>query len=220
MASQGRTVRDEIQQRRPFASVADEAVVTLLRTADVVRRRLLEVVETHGITLQQYNVLRILRGAGPEGLPWVQERAEGYCSAMREAGLEPLVRYCAFHTGTEEARACLRELLKAGSRVSAICTGAGDLTAVVLAVARDLDIRMPGDLALAGFDDHPYYEFLSPPVTAVSQPIFDLGRTALEILFLLMDGKEPEARGHILPTRLVVRGSCGTSPVSATATTA
>jgi DNA-binding MarR family transcriptional regulator len=64
-----RSVKEEIRQSRPFASVADEGVVTLLRTADTVRRALAEIVAPHGITLQQYNVLRILRGAGPEGLP-------------------------------------------------------------------------------------------------------------------------------------------------------
>jgi DNA-binding MarR family transcriptional regulator len=63
------SIRDEIKQSRPFASAADEAVVTLLRTADRVRAALAQVVEAHGITLQQYNVLRILRGAGEEGLP-------------------------------------------------------------------------------------------------------------------------------------------------------
>ncbi len=63
------TIRDEILQKKPFASAADEAVVTLLGTADRVRTALSSVVEAHGITLQQYNVLRILRGAGDEGLP-------------------------------------------------------------------------------------------------------------------------------------------------------
>jgi DNA-binding MarR family transcriptional regulator len=63
------SIRDEIKQTRPFASAADEAVVTLLGTADRVRAALSAVVEAHGITLQQYNVLRILRGAGEEGLP-------------------------------------------------------------------------------------------------------------------------------------------------------
>ena len=40
-----------------------------MRTADALKRHLSQVIERHGITLQQYNVLRILRGAGPEGLP-------------------------------------------------------------------------------------------------------------------------------------------------------
>jgi len=63
------SIREEIRQTRPFPSAADEALVTLLRTADALRRALGTVLEPHGITLQQYNVLRILRGAGAEGLP-------------------------------------------------------------------------------------------------------------------------------------------------------
>lgn len=63
------TLQREIRQRRPFRSRSQEGVIALLRTVDVVRRGLAQVVEGHDITLQQYNVLRILRGAGEEGLP-------------------------------------------------------------------------------------------------------------------------------------------------------
>jgi DNA-binding MarR family transcriptional regulator len=58
-----RTVLEEIKQTRPFVSRAQAVTIALLRTADVVRRRLARVIEQEGITLQQYNVLRILRGA-------------------------------------------------------------------------------------------------------------------------------------------------------------
>ena len=57
------TIIDELKQTRPFTSLAQEATVALLRTTDVVRRRLSKVVEEEVITLQQYNVLRILRGS-------------------------------------------------------------------------------------------------------------------------------------------------------------
>jgi DNA-binding MarR family transcriptional regulator len=62
-------VRREIWQTKPFPSLADEGVVTLLATADRLRWALAAVVGPHGLTGQQYNVLRILRGAGPQGLP-------------------------------------------------------------------------------------------------------------------------------------------------------
>ena len=52
-----------------FRSREQQAVVGLLRTADAIKRSLAHVVEPHGITPQQYNVLRILRGAGSDGLP-------------------------------------------------------------------------------------------------------------------------------------------------------
>jgi DNA-binding MarR family transcriptional regulator len=65
-------LQHELRQRRPFQSAAHEAVVGLLRTADLVRRHGAAVVEPHGITLQQFNVLRILRGAGDDGLPTLE----------------------------------------------------------------------------------------------------------------------------------------------------
>ena len=52
-----------------FRSREQEAAVGLLRTADAVKRHFSQIIERHGITLQQYNVLRILRGAAPDGLP-------------------------------------------------------------------------------------------------------------------------------------------------------
>lgn len=62
-------IQREIQQTRPFRSLSQEGVVALLRTADVVRRYIARVLEPYGITPQQFNVLRILRGAGPDGSP-------------------------------------------------------------------------------------------------------------------------------------------------------
>jgi DNA-binding MarR family transcriptional regulator len=62
-------------QRKPFQSPAQEAVVALMRTTDVVRRQMARVIESHGITLQQYNVLRILRGGGSEGVPTLEVAA-------------------------------------------------------------------------------------------------------------------------------------------------
>lgn len=64
-----RSIQQEIQQVRPFRSRAQEATIALMRTASVVSRRYARIVEPHGISMAQYNVLRILRGAGPEGLP-------------------------------------------------------------------------------------------------------------------------------------------------------
>jgi DNA-binding MarR family transcriptional regulator len=69
MPRRSSTLQDEIKQTRPFRSPAEEVVVSVLRTAAVMQRHLAQVVEAHGITIQQYNVLRILRGAGDAGMP-------------------------------------------------------------------------------------------------------------------------------------------------------
>lgn len=62
----------ELKQRKPFRSLSQEAVVGLLRTADILRRGYYAVVEQGGLSPQQYNILRILRGAGGEGLPTLE----------------------------------------------------------------------------------------------------------------------------------------------------
>ena len=91
-------VQDEIQQGKPFSSSAEEGVVALVRTADLLRRALTQVVEPHGITLQQYNVLRILRGAAEEGLPTLEiasrmiEHAPGVTRLLDRLQAKRLVR--------------------------------------------------------------------------------------------------------------------------------
>lgn len=62
------SIEDEIRQTRPFAHPTIRAVVSLLRTATVVEHATNELLRPHGITLTQFNVLRILRGAGRRGL--------------------------------------------------------------------------------------------------------------------------------------------------------
>ena len=67
------SVRAAIRQTKPFASLGQEALLALLLTTDRVRTRLAERLATLGdVTPQQYNVLRILRGAGQDGLPTLE----------------------------------------------------------------------------------------------------------------------------------------------------
>jgi len=61
-------LRREIKQTKPFASVEEEALLGLQRTADVLERGMSEVLKPAGLSTAQYNVLRILRGAGDTGL--------------------------------------------------------------------------------------------------------------------------------------------------------
>ena len=61
-------LKQEIAQKRPFSSLAEEALLNLMRTADCLIRSMQRATRPWGITSTQYNVLRILRGAYPEGL--------------------------------------------------------------------------------------------------------------------------------------------------------
>jgi DNA-binding MarR family transcriptional regulator len=64
-----RSLRSEIKQDAPFRSLEEEAYLSIIRTADLMGRSMAAAFKGFGLTLTQYNVLRILRGAGAEGLP-------------------------------------------------------------------------------------------------------------------------------------------------------
>lgn len=66
------TLAGEIKQKKPFTSLSHEAVLGLMRTHEVIRNFVIDEIGLEDITLPQYNVLRILRGAGPEGLPTLE----------------------------------------------------------------------------------------------------------------------------------------------------
>ncbi|HSS79005.1 MAG TPA: MarR family transcriptional regulator [Thermoanaerobaculia bacterium] len=72
MSKEPTGLQAEIQQRKPFRSLGQELVVGLLRTSDLVRRAVDRTLAPFDITPQQYNVLRILRGAGESGLPTLE----------------------------------------------------------------------------------------------------------------------------------------------------
>jgi len=64
----GDRLRTELKQNRPFSSLAEETLLNLERTADCFRRQIQQALKPYGLTGTQYNALRILRGALPEGL--------------------------------------------------------------------------------------------------------------------------------------------------------
>src|SRR5690348_1626218 len=62
-------LQSELKKKRPFEQAEEEAILNLLRTVDVVSLPFERLFAEHGISGPQYNVLRILRGHGPKGLP-------------------------------------------------------------------------------------------------------------------------------------------------------
>lgn len=112
-----RTVREEIRQTKPFRTDAQEALVALLLTADAVERRISELVEPEGITAQQFNVLRILRGAHPEPLPTLEiaarmiEKTPGITRLLDRLDAKGLARR---DRGTDDRRCVYCRITAAG----------------------------------------------------------------------------------------------------------
>ena len=101
-------------------------------------------------------------------------------------------------------------LLAAGHDLPRAIACANDQTALgVMSALREHGVRVPGQVAVTGFDDIPLARHLRTPLTTVRQPIREIGRTAFEVLYSMISGDQPPERDIVLATELVRRESCG-----------
>ena len=71
-------------------------------------------------------------------------------------------------------------------------------------------LRVPDDISIMGFDDIAFSVLATPGLTTVSQPVRDIGATAMRLLFERLRDQTLEPARVVLPVSLVVRGSCRT----------
>ena len=144
----------------------------------------------------------------------MRERHKGYLRAMHAAGRPPIHHVI---NDLAAARAVLERTSAPAAPPLAIFAGNNLTARLLLEAAVSLRLHMPRDLAMLSFDDFDLSDALNPPMSVVQQPVDDLGRQAARLLFRQMDEK-PNGAGTstlTLPTRLVLRGSCGCNPASA-----
>ena len=146
-------------------------------------------------------------GAWPD-LFTMQERIAGYESAMQMAGLKPWTS--ADVRDFPSARSTLQKILRGRRRPDAVFTLNQLTTEMALDVFDQMQITIPSQVALIGFDDFPYASLLKPKITVVRQPASDLGQCAARLLFERLELKEKLPRMRtVLPSELVIRESCG-----------
>ena len=147
------------------------------------------------------------------GPPQYALRLKGYYQAMSEAGLpnDPaLVKQSDFRVAGGEAAAL--EILAQNDRPTAIFA-CNDLTALgVVQAAHKLNIKIPDELSLVGFDDIPYVKAVSPPLTTIAQPTSEIVHVAMDMLFSQLDGKSENDAAEkysqlVLQPQLVIRES-------------
>jgi LacI family transcriptional regulator len=152
---------------------------------------------------------RIAHLAGPKHLSTGSLRHAGFVAAMRELGVEPdpaLILFGERFTIEEGARIC-RELLSRGRAPTAIVAG-NDLMALGCCDAlREAGLDCPADVSLIGFNDMPFADRFSPPLTTIHIPHYDVGVAAAELLLEQLEDEDVPPRRRILDPSLVVRGS-------------
>ena len=139
----------------------------------------------------------------------INTRFLGYRRALQDAGLkEDSFFGCDSQEDTLQA---LSDKLQGTNAPTAILTSNTLATRYVLSALLHLGVKMPNDVAFAGFDDFDMAEFTSPPLTVVRQPALEMGRVATSLLFdRIARGELPQTGNRIvLPVEIVLRRSCG-----------
>jgi LacI family transcriptional regulator len=104
----------------------------------------------------------------------------------------------------------INSLLDRGTQMPRAIVCANDQTAIGVLYALDRHgLRVPQDVAVTGFDDIPVARHLQTQLTTVRQRIRELGATAFEVLYSMINHETPAMRDLVLPTLLIRRRSCG-----------
>jgi LacI family transcriptional regulator len=148
--------------------------------------------------------------AGPRISPDSMERFAGYREALRAADLPAPRTPDAIGDFTEAGGArAVQTLLDAPQLPEAIVCGNDEMAVGALRVLVRGKVRVPTDVAITGFDNLAVADHLRPPLTTVAQPMREIGAEAVRAVLSRLDDQDATRRATVLPTRLVVRRSCG-----------
>ncbi|MEU6499815.1 LacI family DNA-binding transcriptional regulator [Streptomyces californicus] len=146
--------------------------------------------------------------AGPAATTTGDERVEAFRGALRDHGLALPDAYIG--QGDFQAasgRRATEGFLELAEPPEVVFAADNLMALGALDAIRARGLRVPDDIALAAFDDIPWFVHTGPPITAVAQPTADLARAAVRALADRIEGRTPQS--VTLPARLVVRRSCG-----------
>ena len=184
--------------RQPIEGV--DAVVTENASS---AQALVEHLRSHG--------RRRLQFAGSVDGSWdAAERFAGVEAARREAGLEALPPLQVEQT--EESGAALADrlaVLRPGDRPDAVLCGNDEIALALVQRLGALGLDVPRTFSVTGWDDVHAARYLTPGLTTVRQPVDELGRVAAELLARRLAAPDADPVTRTLPTRVVLRESCG-----------
>jgi LacI family transcriptional regulator len=139
-----------------------------------------------------------------------QERLAGYIQAYEDAGVPHDTRF--IYPGTYskeagEANALLLAQLPPKERPTAIFCSNDEIAIGALNTFLKLGIRVPDEIAVAGFDDIVTAELAHPPLTTVRQPLERIGERAVEMLLAQIEGRADFEYKEVIPTEIIARAS-------------
>ncbi|MFN8457317.1 MAG: LacI family DNA-binding transcriptional regulator, partial [Anaerolineae bacterium] len=159
---------------------------------------------------------RIAHITGPANMYECHERRRGYLEALQAAGIVPDEAWIAAGdwsdaSGYQAAQALLKRQLG----FTALFVQNDRMALGAMCALNEHGLHIPDDVAVVGFDDIPSAAYFIPPLTTIYQPTYELGRMGIRLLIDRINGRPVPANLIRLPTRLVIRSSCGASILAA-----
>ena len=145
-----------------------------------------------------------------------RERRQGFEKALREHDLTPIVmRY--LPPRIEAGHEATLAIMTAPDRPEAILATNSLLSAGALEATRELQLTLPDDVALVGFDETTWSTLVQPKLTVIAQPTYEIGQTAMDLLLKRIEQPDAPARQVILKGQLLARGSSAARRLQAVA---
>ncbi len=145
-----------------------------------------------------------------ENLSIINHRQRGYEEALRVHGLQHnknLIINC--KNSEADCLSLIRRKLKNKNRPDGIVGSVEKLTTAVYTICNELKLKIPQDVKVISFSSLQIASLLNPSLTTITQPAFEMGKTAAKLLFKALEKKNLNAKGEtlVLPSILVERGS-------------
>ena len=149
---------------------------------------------------------------GPPGNVDAAERLRGYRKSLRAASADMSTELEIggdFNQETGFRRA--QDVLRLRPLPTAVFAANDNMAIGLISALGNAGVRVPEDMAVTGFDDIPLAQYQSPPLTTVSANAYELGERAVRQWFAAnrSDKAEGAVRHEVLPTKLIIRRSCG-----------
>ena len=156
---------------------------------------------------------RIAQITSSNSLSITLERLEGYRQALSTSGIplrDEYVKYCR-HGGMIQAETeqAIRELMALDPRPEAILTASDRLSTTTFSLLKEMKVAIPSEMAIVGFTNSISAHIFDPPLSAVVQPAFEMGRQSMDLLVQLIESKRPvkDFEKRVLDAELVIRAS-------------
>jgi LacI family transcriptional regulator len=136
-------------------------------------------------------------------------RLQGYIKAMHENNLQSYILKVPYDTDSKGLTKMIRSFIETNREINAVLFATNYLTVSGLKAISELNLKIPEDIGVTGFDDNTHFALFSPSITAIAQPIQEISEEVVKQLIAAPNNAEEsnKRRTVVLPVKLVVRNS-------------